>query len=198
MSEPDDTIDTIATTLGTPLSGVRARVVGLDGDEVDDGMEGQLQVRGGCVADGYWRLPEETAATFSGDGRLATGDMVVREPTGHLRLRGRVKEMFIQGGYNVYPAEVENVLVDHPAVGAAAGVGAPDPVLGEVGHYFVALAPEAGAPTAAELQEFCRGRLADYKVPRRIEFVEEFPLTPAGKIAKAVLRDRLAGPAGGA
>lgn len=143
-------------------------------------------------------MPEETAATFLNGGWLATGDMVVRGRTGHLRLRGRVKEMFIQGGFNVYPAEVENVLVEHPAVGAAAGLGAPDPVLGEVGHYFVAVTPEATPPTAVELQEFCRGRLADYKVPRRIEFVEDFPLTPAGKIAKAELRDRLGGTAGGA
>jgi fatty-acyl-CoA synthase len=191
MSAPDDPIETIAATLGTPLPGVATRIVDVNGGAVADGADGELQIRGGCVAAGYWNLPEQTTATFLPDGWLATGDIVTRRPSGHLQLRGRAKEMFIQGGYNVYPIEVENVLVEHPAVAAAAGVGAPDAVLGETGHYFLTRTPHTPAPTETELQDFCRARLANYKVPRRIEFVDEFPLTPAGKIAKAALRARL-------
>lgn len=192
MSAPDDTVETIATTLGTPLAGVQARIADDAGNEVADGIDGRLEVRGACVAAGYWALPEATASTFLSDGWLSTGDMAVRHNSGHLQLRGRLKEMFIQGGYNIYPAEVENVLVEHPSVAAAAGLGVPDTVLGEIGHYFVTLAAGRPAPQPAELQGFCAERLADYKVPRRIEFVEDFPLTPAGKIAKATLRQRLA------
>jgi fatty-acyl-CoA synthase len=108
----------------------------------------------------------------------------------HLALRGRLKEMFISGGYNVYPVEVENVLGAHPGVAMVAGVGAPDDVHGEVGHFFV-VRREGSDVTAAELVTLAAARLADYKVPRVVEFVDELPLTPAGKIQKAVLRRRV-------
>jgi fatty-acyl-CoA synthase len=96
--------------------------------------------------------------------------------------------MFLQGGFNVYPVEVENVLAAHPGVALAAGIGVPDDVLGEVGLYFVVPADPASPPTAGELTAWCRERLADYKVPRRFEIRPELPTTPAGKIAKASLR----------
>jgi fatty-acyl-CoA synthase len=188
ISAPDDDVATVCETLGTPLAGVEVRVVDpATGAEVADGDDGELQVRGPSVAAGYWDMPAETAEAFR-DGWLATGDMVTRRASGHLVLRGRRKEMFLQGGFNVYPVEVENVLAEHPGVALAAGIGIPDPVLGEVGLYFVVPRDPAAPPEAAELTAWCRDRLADYKVPRRIEVRGELPTTPAGKIAKAQLR----------
>jgi fatty-acyl-CoA synthase len=189
MSGPDDDPDAVARTLGTPLDGVRARVVDADGADVEPGDEGELLVAGPGTAAGYWGLPEATAEVFLPDGWVATGDIVTAEPDGHLVIRGRRKEMFLQGGYNVYPVEVENVLTAHPGVAMAAGIGVPDRVLGEVGRYYVQ--PRPGQRVGAEeLTAFCAERLANYKVPRQIELVDELPVTPTGKVAKAVLRDR--------
>jgi fatty-acyl-CoA synthase len=191
MSAVDDDLATVCETLGTALSGVALRVVDPgSGAEVPDGEDGELQVHGDSVAAGYWDMPAETAETFR-DGWLATGDMVTRRPDGHLVLRGRRKEMFLQGGFNVYPVEVENVLAAHPGVALAAGIGIPDDVLGEVGLYFVVPADPASPPTGEELSAWCRDRLADYKVPRRFEIRAELPTTPAGKIAKAQLRSEV-------
>lgn len=190
MSAPDDDLPTVSRTLGTPLDGVRTRVVDPDGNDVGPGVDGELLVRGPGTAAGYWRLPEASAEVFGPDGWVATGDIVTADPDGHLTIRGRRKEMFIQGGYNVYPVEVENVLTAHPAVAMAAGIGVPDPLLGEVGHYYIAARPGHRLDTD-ELIAFCAARLADYKVPRQIELVDELPTTPTGKVAKAVLRERL-------
>ncbi|WP_037062659.1 class I adenylate-forming enzyme family protein [Pseudonocardia acaciae] len=188
MSAPDDDLTTVSRTLGTPLDGVRARVVDPDGHDV---TEGELLVQGPGTAAGYWELPDASAEVFLPDGWVATGDIVSADPDGHLSIRGRRKEMFIQGGYNVYPVEVENVLTAHPAVAMAAGIGVPDPVLGEIGRYYLQLRPgQSVGPD--ELIAFCAARLADYKVPRQIELVDELPTTPSGKVAKAALRDRLA------
>jgi acyl-CoA synthetase (AMP-forming)/AMP-acid ligase II len=193
ISAADDDLATVCETLGTPLAGVEVRVVDpATGAEVPDGEDGELQVRGPSVVDGYWQMPAETGTAFR-DGWLATGDMVTRRPdghpaAGHIVLRGRLKEMFLQGGFNVYPVEVENVLAAHPGVALAAGIGIPDDVLGEVGLYFVVPRDPSAPPSAAELLAWCRDRLADYKVPRRIEVRGELPTTPAGKIAKAQLR----------
>ncbi|WP_020666744.1 class I adenylate-forming enzyme family protein [Amycolatopsis nigrescens] len=188
FSAAEDDLATVSRTLGVPIGDFQARVVDGGGTEVGPGGEGELHLRGGGVAAGYWGTAGEGAETFLPGGWLATGDMVALEPDGHLVLRGRKKEMFLQGGYNVYPVEVENVLTAHPAVAMAAGIGVPDPVLGEIGRYYVVPKPGVDAPGEAELIEFCRARLADYKAPRQIRFAEELPLTPAGKIAKAALR----------
>jgi acyl-CoA synthetase (AMP-forming)/AMP-acid ligase II len=188
MSEPGDDLETVARTLGTPLDGVHTRLVGPDGAEVGAGEEGELLVRCPGAAAGYWRMPEESAEVFGADGWVATGDVMTREPDGHLVIRGRRKEMFLQGGYNVYPVEVENVLTAHPAVAMAAGIGVPDPVLGEVGRYYVVARPGAEPPDAGQLAAFCARRLADYKVPRQLVLVDELPTTPTGKVAKAELR----------
>jgi fatty-acyl-CoA synthase len=135
-------------------------------------------------------MPEETAEVFLPEGWLATGDMVAMEPDGHLVLRGRKKEMYIQGGFNVYPVEIENVLATHPKVAMAAGIGVPDEVLGEVGRFYVVPRPGAEPPTADELTAYCRDRLADYKVPRQFVVTADVPLTPVGKIHKALLKER--------
>jgi acyl-CoA synthetase (AMP-forming)/AMP-acid ligase II len=107
---------------------------------------------------------------------------------GYITLMGRKKEMYLQGGFNVYPVEVENLLTKHPKVMMAAGIGVPDPVLGEVGRYYIVPKPET-EPTEEEIIEYCKEHLADYKVPRQIEFRAELPLTPVGKIMKSLLKE---------
>lgn len=189
ISAADDELATVSRTLGVPLPGVETQVVDLDGRAVAPGADGELFVRGPGTAAGYWNAPDETAHTFSPNGWVATGDMVTAERDGHIELRGRRKEMFVQGGYNVYPVEVENVLAAHPAVAMAAGIGVADPVLGEIGHFYIVTHPDT-AITEDELLAHCRTQLADYKIPRRITFADELPLTPAGKIAKATLREK--------
>lgn len=188
LSPVDDDVPTVSRTLGVPLPGVETRVVELDGTPVGAGVDGELQVRGPGTAAGYWDDPHETAHTFLDDGWVATGDMVTTENDGHIVLRGRRKEMFLQGGYNIYPVEVENVLTAHPGVTAAAGIGVADPVQGEIGRYYVVPAADA-AVSVDELVAHCQTQLADYKAPRQIELVDDLPLTPAGKVAKATLRD---------
>ncbi|MEU8799089.1 AMP-binding protein [Spirillospora sp. NPDC048819] len=190
LSPLDDDPETVSRTLGVVIGDFEARVTGPDGAVLPPGETGELQVRGGCVAAGYWDMPAETAEVFLPDGWLATGDMVAMEPDGHLVLRGRKKEMYIQGGFNVYPVEIENVLTTHPKVAMAAGIGVPDEVLGEVGRFYVVPRPGAEPPTAEELTDYCRDRLADYKVPRQFVVTTEVPMTPVGKIHKALLKGR--------
>src|SRR5690625_8043707 len=127
----------VSRSIGVTLPGIEARVTGVDGATVPTGQEGELQVRGPGTAAGYWDLPEATAETFLADGWVATGDMVSQEPDGHIILRGRRIEVFMQGGYNVYPVEVENVLTAHAGESLASGIGVPDPVLGDVGRCFI-------------------------------------------------------------
>ncbi|TDC96571.1 AMP-binding protein [Actinomadura sp. 7K507] len=190
LSLLDDAPETVARTLGVVIGDFEARVTGLDGDVLPPGETGELEVRGDCVAAGYWDMPEESAEVFLPDGWLATGDMVAMEPDGHLVLRGRKKEMYIQGGFNVYPVEIENVLTAHPKVAMAAGIGVPDEVLGEVGRFYVVPRPDSEPPTPEELTAYCRERLADYKIPRQFVVTTEVPLTPVGKIHKAALKER--------
>jgi len=189
LSAPGDDLDMVTRSIGVPIGDFVGRVVDEAGDPVPPGTIGELQLRGAGVAAGYWNMPAETAETFLPGGWLATGDMVEAEADGHLAVRGRRKEMYIQGGFNVYPAEVEAVLGTHPSVTLAAGFGVPDPVYGEVGAYVVVPRPGA-AVDPDDLRAWCAARLADYKVPRHIAVADDLPLTPAGKVAKSELRRR--------
>jgi fatty-acyl-CoA synthase len=152
--------------------------------DVTIGDGGELLVRGPNVFPGYWRNPQATAAVFK-DGWLATGDVVERDDEGYYRICGRLKDMYISGGENVYPAEVEEVLHQHPAVVEAAVLGVPDERWGESGVAFVVLAGDA---TEAELIEHCRERLARFKVPKAVYVVETLPRSGMGKVVKAELR----------
>jgi len=192
LSKLDDDLLTVSATLGVPIGDFQARVIGENGEVQGVDEVGELQIKGDCVAAGYYGMPEETAQTFSSDGWLSTGDMAAIRADGHIELKGRRKEMYIQGGYNVYPVEVENVLGMHPKVAIAAGIGVPDPVLGEVGRFYIV--PKPGElPTPEELELYCRERLADYKVPKQFVIRSELPLTPVGKVAKAKLREEWEG-----
>ncbi|HVW45150.1 MAG TPA: carboxyl transferase domain-containing protein [Amycolatopsis sp.] len=193
-TSPRDSAEVLAETLGKPQADVELRVVGADGKQVPDGTVGTVQLRSEAVMRGYWGEPELTAEVLAADRWLTTGDSGRIDPQGNLVLAGRRTDMYIRGGYNVYPAEVEAVLAGHPAVGRVAVVGAETPVIGELGVAFVV--PEAGAtaPTLAELRQWCGTKLADYKCPDRVHIVEDLPLTAAMKVDKRALR-RLAGTA---
>jgi len=186
LIDPADAWDRIGS-VGKPQLLCSARIVDEAGREVPDGEVGDLLFAGPGVTPGYWRDEAATRAAFTADGWLRSGDLARRDADGFYFIAGRRKEMFISGGANVYPAEIENVLAAHPAVADVAVIGARDPKWGEVGHAFVQLAPAAARPDAAALDAFCRARLAPYKVPRRFDFVADFPRTPAGKIQKHLL-----------
>jgi fatty-acyl-CoA synthase len=174
-------------SVGKPQLLVSARVVAPDGSPVPDGSVGDLQFAGPAVTPGYWNDAEATRTAFTPDGWLRSGDLARRDADGFWYIEGRRKEMFISGGENVYPCEVEKVLAAHPAVAEAAVVGAPHPRWGEVGRAFVQVAADRPRPCAAELEAFCRTRLAAYKVPESFHYVPDFPRNAAGKVQKHLL-----------
>ena len=183
----DDADDaTLAETVGRPDPRLELRIVDDDGREVEAGMPGEIQVRNPCLMSGYLHLPAETREAFTSDGFLRTGDIGVLRPDGNLKLVGRTKDMFKSGGYNVYPREIELVLESHPLVGMAAVISVSDPVYHEVGHAFVT-APDHVQPNSEDLQRWCRERLANYKVPKRIIIRDDLPLLPIGKVDKRAL-----------
>jgi fatty-acyl-CoA synthase len=147
--------------------------------------DGELQVRGPNVFPGYWRNDDATADAFSADGWLRTGDVAECDVEGFYRIKGRLKDMFISGGENVYPAEIEAVLHEHPRVADAAVLGVPDERWGEVGIAFVV----AGEVGEDELVEWCRARLARFKVPKSFRLVNEIPRNGMGKVQKQELRE---------
>ncbi|MBB6250881.1 acyl-CoA synthetase [Nitrospirillum iridis] len=173
--------------IGKPQMLCRVRVVDDSGRDVPVGHVGEVWVKGAAVTPGYWRQPVATAAAFSPDGWLRTGDLVRQDSDGYYYPAGRLKEMFISGGENVYPVEVENALLRHPAVLEVAVVGVPDPAWGEVGQAHVRVHPGTDIDSLAR---HCRSLLAGYKVPRHFVLVDDFPRTAAGKIQK----HRLAAP----
>lgn len=184
---PGDDPETIATTVGRPRPGFELRIVDAEGADVPAGEAGEILLRGGSVMSHYLDDEAATAATLSPDGWLKTGDLGVVGDDGCLRIVGRSKDMFIVGGFNAYPAEIENALLGHPDIAQVAVIGVPDPRLGEVGMAFVV--PRAGsAPTEAGVIEWSREQMANYKVPRRVQFVEALPLNATGKVVKDELR----------
>jgi acyl-CoA synthetase (AMP-forming)/AMP-acid ligase II len=158
---------------------------------VEPGEVGRVRVRGGCVMRGYWEAPEATAEVLAADGWLTSSDLGRLDPAGNLVLVGRADDLYIRGGYNVYPVEVEHVLAEHPAVVTAAVVGLPTPVIGEIGVAFVVPADRGAPPALAELRAWVADRLADYKAPDRLELLDELPLTAMAKVDKVALRRTL-------
>ncbi len=189
MCRHDDDPETIATTSGRAIPGVEVRCVDGEGKEVPRGDPGEVVVRGYNVMRGYFEDAEETAKAIDAQGWLHTGDVGVMDERGYLRITDRIKDMFIVGGFNCYPAEIENLMYGHPGIAQAAVVGIPDERLGEVGMAFVVPAPGA-ALTPEDLVAWCRKHMANYKVPRRVEIVDALPLNASGKVMKYVLRER--------
>lgn len=186
---PDDDPATIANTSGRAIPGVEVRVVDDDGRELPAGAAGEVVVRGYNVMQGYYEDPVQTAEAIDTDGWLHTGDVGVLDERGYLRITDRKKDMFIVGGFNAYPAEIEQLMGAHPQIAQVAVVGVPDERLGEVGYAFVV--PVAGmTPDPAELVAWAREQMANYKVPRRVEVVDALPLNASGKVLKFELRER--------
>ncbi|TNM41975.1 AMP-binding protein [Nocardioides albidus] len=178
----------IAETTGPPVPGIEARIVAGDGSDVPVGSDGEIWLRGANVMLGYFEDPEATAAAIDADGWFHTGDVGRLDEHGCVKITDRIKDMFIVGGFNVYPAEVENVLAAHPAVVESAVVGVPDERLGSVGAAHVVLRPGSSA-TPEELVAWVRERLANFKVPRDVVIEEALPRNASGKVLKTDLRD---------
>jgi acyl-CoA synthetase (AMP-forming)/AMP-acid ligase II len=190
-SAEGDDFEQIATTVGVPWAGFEVRTVDATGADVAPGEPGEVVVRGETVMRGYLDDPEATAGAIDAEGWLHTGDLGTFDADGHLRIVGRIKDMFIVGGFNAYPAEIENLLLRHPRVAQVAVIGVPDERLGEVGMAFVVL--DDGPPLdASDLVEWARTQMANYKAPRSVEFVSELPVNATGKVVKDELRARVA------
>ena len=188
MCRYDDDPVTIATTSGRAIPDVEVLVVDEAGDEVPRGEAGEIVVRGYQVMRGYFEDEAETRATIDERGWLHTGDVGIMDERGYLRITDRIKDMFIVGGFNAYPAEIENLMLRHPGIAQVAVVGVPDDRLGEVGMAFVV--PRAGATVDPdEVLAWCRAEMANYKVPRYVEVLDELPLNAMGKVTKFALRD---------
>jgi HIP---CoA ligase len=188
---PGDDVETIATTVGRPRPGFELRIVDDLGSDVAEGVAGEIVLRGGSVMSHYLDDPEATTQALSPDGWLRTGDIGLVDPSGNLRIVGRSKDMFIVGGFNAYPAEIENALLRHPHIRQVAVIGIPDERLGEVGMAFAVLEPGA-VVTEADIIGWSRARIANFKVPRVVEFVTELPLNATGKVVKDDLRELFA------
>jgi acyl-CoA synthetase (AMP-forming)/AMP-acid ligase II len=188
---PDDDPETVATTVGRARPGFEIRIV--DGDrDLPVGDAGEVLLRGPSVMAAYLDDPAETAAALSEDGWLRTGDLGVLDERGNLRIVGRIKDMFIVGGFNAYPAEIENALLRHPDVQQAAVIGIPDERLGEVGMAFV-VTRSGDAAVGPGILAWCRDEMANYKVPRALEVVDALPVNATGKVVKDELRARIRG-----
>lgn len=189
MCRRDDTPSVIASTSGRPIPGTEVRIVNAQGAPLGPGTPGEIWVRGFNVMRGYYEDRAATAEALTPDGWLRTGDVGVLDDSGNLRITDRIKDMYIVGGFNAYPAEIEQRLGLHPDVADVAVIGVPDARLGEVGRAYVVRRPGA-ALTGDELIAWARREMANYKVPRTVEFVRELPRNASGKVLKGELRGR--------
>lgn len=187
---PDADFETIAHTVGKPLPGVELKIVDETGMALPVGESGELLVRGPNVMQGYFEDPEQTAATIDADGWLHTGDIACIGEDGNLRILDRLKDVVITGGFNAYPAEIENMLRAHPAIADVAVIAWPDIRMGEVCAACVILR-EGSRLTLDELTRWSRERMANYKVPRRLFVMNDFPRTPLGKVQKFLLKEKV-------
>ena len=186
---PEDDAETISHTSGRAIPGVEVRVVDESGSVVPPGHPGEILVRGYNVMRGYFEDPEQTAEAIDADGWLHTGDVGTMDERGYVDITDRLKDMFIVGGFNAYPAEIEALLCTHPGIAAAAVVGLPDDRMGEVAHAFVV--PASGSDLSADdVVSWARENMANYKAPRTVEVVPELPLNASGKVLRYELRER--------
>jgi HIP---CoA ligase len=187
----DDSDDIIANTSGRAVEGTEVVIAGAHGERLGPGEAGEVLVRGYNVMAGYFENPEATAATIDSDGWLHTGDVGVLDESGNLKITDRTKDMFVVGGYNTYPAEIEQVIMHHDSVSEVAVIGVPDERMGEVGLAYVVLRPNAVLDDR-ELIEYCREQMANYKVPRFVKVVPSLPRNGSGKVDKLTLRHNAA------
>jgi acyl-CoA synthetase (AMP-forming)/AMP-acid ligase II len=189
MCRHDDPLEVVATTVGRPLDGTEVRVFDDDGVDAPPGQPGEIVVRGFNVMKGYFNNAVATAEAIDVDGWLRTGDIGTIDDAGYIRITDRKKDMFIVGGFNAYPAEIEGIMLQHTGISQVAVVGLPDERLGEVGAAFV-VARSGQTIDESEVIAWCRERMANYKVPRHVQTVESLPLNPSGKVMKFRLREQ--------
>ncbi|MFP8871268.1 MAG: AMP-binding protein, partial [Myxococcota bacterium] len=188
MCRFDDDPETIATTSGRAIPDVEVVCVDPEGKEVPRGEPGEVWVRGYNIMQAYFDDQEETDKAIDADGWLHTGDIAVMDDRGYVRITDRIKDMYISGGFNCYPAEIEGALYGSGNYAQVAVIGIPDERMGEVGMVFV-VPLEGESPTPDSVIAWCRENISNYKVPKRAEVVEELPTNASGKVTKFVLRD---------
>ncbi|HEX3705571.1 MAG TPA: AMP-binding protein, partial [Mycobacteriales bacterium] len=186
-TDPSDGPEAVATTVGRARPGFEIRLVEAAGSDVPEGEAGEVWLRGPSVMSHYLDDPTATAAALSDDGWLRTGDIGTLDDAGLLRIVGRSKDMFIVGGFNAYPAEIENLMLAHPEIHSVAVIGVPDERLGEVGMAFVVL-DDGAAATPEDIVAWSRDHMANYKAPRRVEILDALPINATGKVVKDELR----------
>ncbi len=185
-----DSVEHRVTTVGRVLPHVESKIIDPEtGETVQRGVGGEYCTRGFHVMLGYWEDPEKTAEAIDDDGWMHSGDLAVMDDDGYVNIVGRIKDMVIRGGENIYPREIEEFLYTHPAIADAQVIGVPDERFGEEIMAWVQLAPDAQL-TEDELKEFCRGKIAHFKIPRYVHFTTEFPMTVTGKVRKVEMREK--------
>jgi HIP---CoA ligase len=184
----DDSAERISHTSGRAMDGVEIKLVNAQGIDVPVGEEGEIWFRGFNVMRGYLDNPEETARTITADGWLKTGDVGVMDKDGYVRITDRIKDMFIVGGFNTYPAEIENILCGMPGVARAAVIGVPDERMGEVARAYIVKSSDAALDEQSVI-DWARDNMANYKVPRAVRFLDDLPMNAGGKVLKNALRE---------
>jgi len=189
QSSIDDSIETRVNTVGRAFYGVECKIVDPEtGEDLPDNVDGEFVARGYNVMKGYYKMPEATAAVIDKDGWLHTGDLARRMPDGNYKITGRIKDMIIRGGENIYPKEIEDFIYTHEKVSDVQVIGVPDKDYGEE-IMAVVILKEGETMTEAELKEYVYTHMAKHKTPRYVTFVDEFPMNAAGKILKYKMRE---------
>ncbi|HRY05350.1 MAG TPA: AMP-binding protein, partial [Beijerinckiaceae bacterium] len=190
QSAVDDSIELRVSTVGRVQPHVEIKIIDADGKTVPRGMTGEFCTRGYSIMRGYWGDIAKTAEAVDGEGWMHTGDLATMDDNGYCNIVGRIKDMVIRGGENVYPREIEEFLYRHPKIRDVQVVGLPDKKFGE--ELCAWIVPREGETiTEDEVRDFCKGQIAHYKVPRYIKFVDGFPMTVTGKIQKFLIRDQM-------
>jgi len=189
QTRTEDSIELRVATVGRALPGAEVKIIDIEsGTTLPPGKQGELCARGYMVMKGYYKMPEETAKVIDADGWLHTGDLAIMDENGYCKITGRIKQMIIRGGENIYPKEIEEFLYTHPKISDVQIYGVPDRKFGE--QVMASIILKKGVEMSEdEVREFCRGKIANYKVPKYVKFVDSFPMTASGKIQKFKMRD---------
>ena len=190
MTLPDDSLERRTETVGRAMPWVEIKIIDEAGHVVPVGQKGEICTRGYSVMQGYWNDQEKTAETIDASGWLHSGDIATMDASGYVRIVGRIKDMIIRGGENIYPREVEEFLYQHPAISEVQVFGIPDEKMGEEVCAWIQL-NEGADLTADDVKAYCKDQITHFKVPRHIRFVSEYPMTVTGKIQKFVMRDEM-------
>ena len=186
----DDPVQRRVTTVGRVLPHIEVKIVDKDGLVVPRGEAGELLTRGYCVMPYYWNDPERTAKAIDEAHWIASGDVATIDAEGYCQIVGRIKDMLIRGGENIFPREIEEYLYQHPDIEQVEVIGVPDEKYGEQVCAWVKVR-EGSSPTAEDIRAFCEGKIAHFKIPEYVKFVDEFPMTVTGKVQKYIMREKM-------